>query len=82
MFELESCNRPKKLVERCCSNLKKKCVQIKAALKEGIELNVFKFEFGCQGRNLCSKEVVPDYSFQAYNSANLWTYGKKCYCKF
>ena len=47
MFELETCNRPKKIVESCCSNLKKKCAQIKAALKQGIELNAFEFEFGC-----------------------------------
>ena len=70
MFELEAWNRPKKVVESCWSNLKRMFSE-KSGAEGRIRTQCVRVRFGLPCRNLCSKEVVPDYSFQAYNSANL-----------
>ena len=56
MFELEVFNRPKKVVECCWSNLKRMCSE-KSALREGIELNVFEFEFSCHVVNSVPRKL-------------------------
>ena len=68
MFELEACNRPKEVVESCWFNLKRMCSEKRRAERRN-RTQCVRVQLPCP--NLCSKEFVPDYAFQAYNSANL-----------
>ena len=64
MFELEAWNRAKKVVESSWSNLKRLCSEkIEAEGRNRTQCVRVRVRLPC--RNLCSKEVVRDYSFQA-----------------
>ena len=64
MFESETCNRAEKKVENCCSNLKKKCMD-KSVAEARNRTQCVRVRVRLPCRNLCSKEVGRDYSFQA-----------------